>query len=426
MTNEKKLRNFEFSPQQIEKIESLQPIISPAIYPPSTKTKDNMVSPCCSPQPEISVSPSSCCGLPTPISPTTDRGQPCCGPRIMTPQKYIEVSTQKKDGITYVSSQLNFKDRIGNINARLGKSRMAYAVEPGLYAVGAPNSQSEVLVTANYKLSFDVLRIRLENRSFWILVLNTYGVNVWCAAGKGTFGTQELINRIEQTELSRFVAHRRIIVPQLGAPGVSGHIVKQQTGFRVVFGPVNAEHINQFVDNKLKADPKMRKKTFPFFERMTLVPIELRPALRYTAVILAISAPLAALAIPGDYLRSVVQYGVFIGLYLLASVLAGAILTPMLLPYLPGRAFSVKSLWPSLLLLVPLGIWLHTQFFSMEIIALSLISASLAAFFAMNFTGASTYTSISGVKKEMRIAVPLEITGAVLGIIIWITGNIIA
>ena len=41
-------------------------------------------------------------------------------------------------------------------------------------------------------------------------------------------------------------------------------------------------------------------------------------------------------------------------------------------------------------------------------------------FFAMNFTGASTYTSLSGVKKEMHIAVPLQITAILIGFILWI------
>jgi hypothetical protein len=40
----------------------------------------------------------------------------------------------------------------------------------------------------------------------------------------------------------------------------------------------------------------------------------------------------------------------------------------------------------------------------------------------MNFTGASTFTSLSGVRKEMRIAVPLQLLGAVSGVVIWAVG----
>ena len=78
---------------------------------------------------------------------------------------------------------------------------MHYTVEPGLYAVGKPDERSPVLVTANYKLSFDKLRNELTGRNVWILVLDTKGINVWCSAGKGTFGTMELVGRIESTGL---------------------------------------------------------------------------------------------------------------------------------------------------------------------------------------------------------------------------------
>ena len=101
---------------------------------------------------------------------------------------------------------------------RWGIGRMLYRVEPGLYAVGRPDPQSPVLVSANYKLSFDRLRRQLGGWDAWILVLDTKGVNVWCAAGKGTFGTDELVGRVESCRLAEVVAHRRLIVPQLARP----------------------------------------------------------------------------------------------------------------------------------------------------------------------------------------------------------------
>jgi CO dehydrogenase/acetyl-CoA synthase gamma subunit (corrinoid Fe-S protein) len=70
-------------------------------------------------------------------------------------------------------------------------------VNPGLYSIGAPDETAPVYVTANYTLSFDALRSALIEIDGYILVLDTLSVNVWCAAGKGTFGTEELVNRIE-------------------------------------------------------------------------------------------------------------------------------------------------------------------------------------------------------------------------------------
>ena len=109
-------------------------------------------------------------------------------------------------GLPQVSSALTWQDRWGSIKTRWGVGRMNYKVDPGLYALGTPDNNSSVFVSANYKLSFDRLRSALTGRSAWILVLDTKGINVWCAAGKGTFGTDELIRRINISNLNNIVA----------------------------------------------------------------------------------------------------------------------------------------------------------------------------------------------------------------------------
>jgi acetyl-CoA decarbonylase/synthase complex subunit gamma len=40
----------------------------------------------------------------------------------------------------------------------------------------------------------------------------------------------------------------------------------------------------------------------------------------------------------------------------------------------------------------------------------------------MNFTGASTYTSLSGVLREMRFAVPAQVSAGLVGLVLWLTG----
>lgn len=135
---------------------------------------------------------------------------------------------------------------------------MNYKVEPGLYSVGNPDKSSPVLVTANYEMSFDSLRKELKGLDAWILVLDTKGINVWCAAGKGTFGTTELLNRIAIVQLDKVVSHRTLILPQLGAPGVSEHEVLKNSGFKVQYGPVRAKDIKEYIHSGLKATAEMR------------------------------------------------------------------------------------------------------------------------------------------------------------------------
>ncbi len=48
-----------------------------------------------------------------------------------------------------------------------GIKRYPYTVAPGLYGVGSPDTNSEVMVTANFKLSFDHLRKHLDDINAW-------------------------------------------------------------------------------------------------------------------------------------------------------------------------------------------------------------------------------------------------------------------
>jgi acetyl-CoA decarbonylase/synthase complex subunit gamma len=301
---------------------------------------------------------------------------------------------------------------------------MNYMIDPGLYALGNPDGQSEVLVTANYKMSFDKLRKELSGRNFWILVLDTKGINVWCSAGKGTFGTMELIGRIESSGLSKIVSHRELILPQLAGPGVAAHEVKKLSGFKVIYGPIRAKDLPTFLDDALKATPEMRLKTFTTFERTALIPMELVQALRAGVMVILILFLLSLLGKFGEGWANALSHGLFSTLAILTAILAGAVLTPVLLPWLPGRAFSLKGLSTGLV-----AAFILTAFRwgdgirwagRLEIVAWLLLIPALSAYLAMNFTGASTYTSLSGVKKEMRWALPLQIGAAVIGFVLWI------
>jgi hypothetical protein len=160
----------------------------------------------------------------------------------------------------------------GAVMVRWGFNRNKYKIDPGLYATGSPGPGSDVFVTANYKLTFDLLRKNLSNIDGWILVLDTKGINVWCAAGKGTFSTKELVNRIKQFSLDKIVSHKRLILPQLGATGVAAHKVKDETGFNVHYGPVRASDIEKFIKSGYRADKEMRKVKFSFADRIKLIP----------------------------------------------------------------------------------------------------------------------------------------------------------
>ena len=99
----------------------------------------------------------------------------------------IATSLPSQPVIRPVQSRLTFADHLDHFLARVGVNRAQHRVTPGLYALGNPTAEAPVFVTANYTLSFDALRAALSGIDGYILVLDTQGVNVWCAAGEGTF-----------------------------------------------------------------------------------------------------------------------------------------------------------------------------------------------------------------------------------------------
>ncbi len=346
-------------------------------------------------------------------------------------QPFVVGSVETPVGrVAQVSSTLTWRDRRGTVKARWGVGRMDYTVEPGLYALGNPDSQSHVLVTANYKMSFDRLRETLSGRDVWLLVLDTKGINVWCAAGKGTFGTEELVRRIALSGLSKVVSHRELILPQLSGPGVAAHQVKKFSGFRVHYGPIRASDLTAYLEAGLKATPEMRLKTFSLRERLALIPIEIVAAFKVSLLILITFFLLGGLGGPDEYWTNAMNYGLFAVVATLSAIVAGAVLTPILLPILPGRAFSLKGcivgVVVALTLLIvrnpDLALWPGR----LEMAAWLLLVPALAAYLAMNFTGASTYTSLSGVKKEMQTALPLQIGAGVAGLGLWLVSRFIA
>ena len=316
--------------------------------------------------------------------------------------------------VQQVSTKLTFTDILGSIKARFGINRDNYKVKPGIYCVGNPDCNSTVLVTANYKMTFDSLRNELSGMSAWLLVLDTKGINVWCAAGKGTFGTKELVNRIAKVNLDSIVSHRGIILPQLGAPGVAAHEVLKQSGFKVTYGPVRASDLKAFVKNGMKADADMRTVKFTFIDRLVLTPIELVAALKISFIVFGAMFLLNTSGISHFGLTDLYAF--------LGTIFVGTFLTPVLLPFIPGRAFSFKGwllgiLWALSVNLIngfpgtPTYGWLLSA-------AYLLILPAISSYLAMNFTGCSTYTSFTGVKREMQIALPLIIVSMGLGMIL--------
>lgn len=316
---------------------------------------------------------------------------------------------------------LNFKDQLGTLGARSGTARNCYKVHPGLYCVGSPTPESQILVTANYKLSFDALRKELTGLDIWILVIDTRGVNVWCAAGKGTFSTDEIVLQIQRVGLEKIVSHRELILPQFGASGVAAHKLKKKCGFRAIFGPLRAEDIPRFLQNDKKADEKMRTVTFSFWERLILVPVEIVLVWKFFILVSLISFAISGIgqeiySFQAMWTRGLIAVGATF-----SAIIGGALIMPVLLPWLPGRQFWFKG--------VVVGVFSGLAYVLMimegagivEKIGIWFWIVAATSYMAMNFTGTTPFTSLSGVEKEMRKGLPAQLVGMVAGLCLWVT-----
>jgi len=362
---------------------------------------------------------SCCCGSPvmeckTPTGTHSDQCQP-------EHHHFMEEYQKTLIGdIPKVKTKLEWRDTLGAISARSGFGRNNYNIQPGLYCAGNPGPDSPVLVTANYKLSFDALRKELDSLSVWILVLDTAGINVWCSAGKGTFSAEEVSTRVKQVELEKLVRHRKLILPQLSATGVCAKDVKRYCDFTVIWGPIQAIDIKPFLSNRMKADPTMRRITFPLRERLALIPVELYALRKYMLWTMLVVFLLSGIGSEIFSFHAAWTRGLLLIAACLAGIFAGVVTTPILLPWIPGRAFSLKGAITGIILGAGV-VWMFWNGINgYEAAALLLCTTSVASFLAMNFTGATPFTSPSGVEKEMRKAIPLQSVAVLVLVVGWI------
>jgi len=138
----------------------------------------------------------------------------------------------------------------------------------GLRRIGRPGRDSLVLVTCNFDLTVKRLERYLRGLDAWLLVCESKGVNVWCAAGAEEFNTHSVVSAVKTSDVADRVDHRELILPPLGAPGISSAEVSRQTGWNVRWGPVRAEDLPRYLAQGSCRDETMRRASYNWRERI--------------------------------------------------------------------------------------------------------------------------------------------------------------
>lgn len=212
-------------------------------------------------------------------------------------------------------------------------------VQPGLYAIGQPDKRSPVLVTGNFDLTVRRVVKEVDGRIHcWLLVADSAGINVWCAAGGGFFTAEKVIAAVKSSRLEEVVSHHALILPQLAANGVNGWQVREETGWGVHWGPAKAADIPNYLEMRRKKTDRMRWVRFPLKDRLEMVTVTLG---FYGLLIL-----LPTLIFWRHLFWSVTA--VLLGLSYVYAIIH---------PWLPGRDGLLKSIPLTVIALAGLGLW---------------------------------------------------------------------
>jgi len=165
---------------------------------------------------------------------------------------------------------------------------LPHSMRTGLVRIGNPGRDSPVLVTGNFTLTVRRLRDTLRGHDAWLLVANSKGINVWCAAGGGHLTHHDIISVIRTSRIVEQVDHREVILPQLCATGVERRRITETTGFATRWGPARLEDLPAFLDRGARVHKRERFMRFPLWERLEM-------AAMWGVTMLVIALPIVAL-----------------------------------------------------------------------------------------------------------------------------------
>jgi len=175
---------------------------------------------------------------------------------------------------------------------------LPFPTKTGLRVLGNPDRSSPVFLTGNFGLTVERVEQALRGIDGYLLVANSRGVNVWCAATGGLFTDHDVVSVLKTSGIEDRVDHRHVVLPQLAATGIDGKSIRDKTGWKVVWGPVEADAIAPFLAQRMKATRAMRRVRFPWRQRLEMAVAWAFP-ISFLACALALLWPAVVLPVVG-------------------------------------------------------------------------------------------------------------------------------
>jgi len=182
---------------------------------------------------------------------------------------------------------VSLRDLVGNARDTVLRL-LPHRAATGLFPIGDPGRGSPVLLTGNFTLTVRRLRRTLRGADVWLLVANSRGINVWCAAGGGHLSHHDVISVLRTSGISDLVDHRTLLLPQLAATGVERRPIEAATGWSATWGPARLEDLPAVLARGGSVRGRERRMRFPLRERLEMASMWFLP----TALILGLVAGL--------------------------------------------------------------------------------------------------------------------------------------
>ena len=125
-------------------------------------------------------------------------------------------------------------------------------VEPKVFSIGEPNSESPVFVTTNFSLTYFIVSGEIENSgiSAWLLVPECEGMSVLTAWAAGKFSGSTIAKFVKEFKLDELVKTRELIIPGYVSQ-ISGELEECLPGWKVLVGPQEAADLESFIRARL-------------------------------------------------------------------------------------------------------------------------------------------------------------------------------
>ncbi len=265
-----------------------------------------------------------------------------------------------------------------------------FSVRPGFYFMGQRNENAPLLVTGNNFLTVFLLVRRIANRSIRLLIIDTNGINVWCAAVGDRFSAAEIIDKAMHFGLLKKGQKIEMILPKLCLSGVRLSDL-HMAGIKPIIGPLYAREVPEYLDRGEFEDRVDDRILFGFQSRgFTALPT----AFQFFYYFL------------GGY---VVTLGILSSAIIGVAAVLG-FFYPLLFPFLPGKQFAVKGISLGFIASIfPVGFFSVGGFNLQLLLFWNLFIFATSIYIALNYTGNSPVSNYSRVREETIRFLPVVV-----------------